>query len=188
MALLVSCKTSSSEEINESQSTEILTDSVGVQQEEIEDLALNKAPNFKLPSVDGREYSLSDFEGKLVYLDIWATWCGPCKIQFPALKELHEKYKSTGIEIVSVSIDPEQFKSKWEQMIKEKKLTGVQLFAGQETSFAQDYKVDFIPRFVLISPNGDLLMENAPTPLDFNSGGINPELVKIFDLYLQANK
>ncbi len=184
LSLLFNCKTEKSEIETIENSVEEGIDSVTNEA----DQTLVKAIDFNLPSIDGQHKSLADYKGKLIYMDIWATWCGPCRMQFPVMKELHEKYAGENIVILSVSIDPDEHRSKWETMVKEQGLKGEQLFAGQASGFPENYKVDFIPRFVLISPQGDLLMENAPMPLDFNTGGINPELTKIFDLYLQANK
>lgn len=147
-----------------------------------------KAPEFTYSDINGKNVSLSDFKGKLVYMDIWATWCGPCKMQIPALKQLEEKYGKEDIVIVSVSIDPEKDKDKWRQMVLSEQLKGVQLYAGAESNFPIDYQVEYIPRFVLISPNGDILMDNAPEPLDYNTGNINPEIEQIFDVFLKTNK
>lgn len=150
--------------------------------------SLIKAPAFTYKDINGKDVSLSDFKGKLVYMDIWATWCGPCIMQMPALKELEEKYKNEDIVFLSISIDPEKDKGEWEKMVKEENLKGVQLYAGQESNFPIDYKIEYIPRFILISPNGDILMDNAPSPMDEMTESINPKIVQVFDMYLKSNK
>ena len=155
----------------------------------VEDTVLDKAPDFNLPDIDGNIKSLKDYKGKLIYLDIWATWCGPCRIQIPAMKELEKKYGDKGIVFLSVSVDPEKDKDKWMQMIKEEQMSGEQLYAGvTSSSFGLNYKVEFIPRFIIISPNGEIIMNNAPQPMDFATRSVNSEIVHIFELYIKTNQ
>jgi peroxiredoxin len=65
----------------------------------------NKAPDFKLAGLDGKSYSMADFKGKVILLDFWATWCGPCRMEVPHLKDLHAAYSEKGLAIVGVSVD-----------------------------------------------------------------------------------
>ena len=122
---------------------------------------------------NGKTSSLSDFKGKYVYIDIWATWCGPCKVEIPYLKKLESKYHDRNIEFVSISVDDdrrsgtmEKAHADWKIMVAEKELTGVQLFTGKgwEADFVKNYKVSGIPRFILIDPNGDIVDADAPRP------------------------
>ena len=121
----------------------------------------------------GGTTSLSDFKGKYVYIDIWATWCGPCKVEIPYLKKLESKYHDRNIEFVSISVDDdrrsgtmEKAHDAWKKMVTEKELTGVQLFTGNgwKADFVQDYKVKGIPRFILIAPDGTVVNADAPRP------------------------
>lgn len=121
----------------------------------------------------GGTTSLSDFKGKHVYIDIWATWCGPCKVEFPYLRKLEAEYRDKNIKFVSISVDDarrsgtiENARKAWKTMVTEKKLTGVQLFTGTgwEADFVQDYKVSGIPRFILIAPDGTIVNADAPRP------------------------
>lgn len=66
---------------------------------------LKDAPAFVLPSAKSGELRLGDLKGKLVYLDFWASWCGPCKQSFPWMNAMHEKYQSRGLEVVGVNLD-----------------------------------------------------------------------------------
>ena len=63
------------------------------------------APNFNLPNQNGETISLSDLKGKYVYIDVWATWCGPCIAEIPSLKKVEKLYHNKNIEFVSISID-----------------------------------------------------------------------------------
>lgn len=123
------------------------------------------SPTFEqLRNYNGGTSSLSDFKGKFVYVDLWATWCKPCLAQIPALKALEEEYKGKNIEFVSISTDKEKDYNKWKDMVKEKELGGVQLFAGDDNQFAIDYDVRSIPRFIFIDADGNIYNSNAPRP------------------------
>ncbi len=63
------------------------------------------APNFTLPGLDGKMVSLNDYKGKVVLLNIWATWCPPCVDEMPSMEKLHQELKSEAFEILAVSID-----------------------------------------------------------------------------------
>ena len=63
------------------------------------------APDFELKTVDGRPVKLSDFRGKAVVLNFWATYCGPCRVEMPWLIDLYRQYQSQGLEIIGVSMD-----------------------------------------------------------------------------------
>lgn len=118
----------------------------------------------------GGTTSLADLKGKYVYVDVWATWCGPCKREIPFLKEVEKKYHDKNIEFVSISIDNIDGKrgshDKWVKMVAEKELGGIQLFAPKDwkSQFIQDYKIKGIPRFILIDPNGNIVDASAPRP------------------------
>lgn len=121
----------------------------------------------------GGTTSLSDLKGKFVYIDVWATWCGPCKAEIPSLKKLELQYKTKNIEFISISVDDarrsgtmEKAHESWKNMVKEKQLTGTQLFTGNgwNTDFIQDYKINAIPRFLLIDTKGNIIDADAPRP------------------------
>jgi peroxiredoxin len=65
------------------------------------------APDFSLLTLDGREMRLSDYRGHLVFLNFWATWCGPCKVEMPAIEKLYREFRPKGFAVVAVSSDPE---------------------------------------------------------------------------------
>ena len=65
------------------------------------------APDFLLQTLDGREIHLSDYRGHVVFLNFWATWCGPCKIEMPAIEKLYREFRPKGLAVVAVSSDSE---------------------------------------------------------------------------------
>ncbi|WP_440122699.1 TlpA family protein disulfide reductase [Tenacibaculum sp. Ill] len=124
----------------------------------------------------GGATSLTDLKGKYVYIDIWATWCQPCKAEIPFLKEVEKKYHDKNIEFVSISIDTEKDHDAWKQMIRDKQLTGVQLMADNNwnSKFITEYGVQGIPHFILIDPSGKIVSSYAPRPSD-------KKLIELFD-------
>lgn len=124
------------------------------------------SPDFNFENFKGGTTSLADLKGKFVYIDVWATWCGPCRAEIPFLKEVEHKYEGKNILFVSLSIDKISDREKWSKFIKEKELGGIQLLADADwkSKFVQDYKINGIPRFILIDPNGEIVNADAPRP------------------------
>lgn len=124
------------------------------------------SPKFNYPNTKGENVSLDDLKGKYVYVDVWATWCGPCKQEIPFLKELHNEYKDKNIAIVSLSIDKMEHKDKWLKMIADENLQGIQIMADKDwnSDFVTAYNIQGIPRFILIDKEGNIIDANAPRP------------------------
>lgn len=120
------------------------------------------SPMFKGVDVNGKEMTLRNFRGKYVYIDMWATWCGPCQKELPFLKKLEEKYKGRNIAFVGLSID--QDKAKWADRVKNGALSGTQLYIGKGTKFQSDYRISGIPRFILLDPNGRIVNPDMTRP------------------------
>ena len=124
------------------------------------------SPNFNYTDTQGKMVSLEDFRGKYVFIDIWATWCAPCKREFPFLKEMEHEYKDKDLAIISLSIDKMEHKERWLQMIENENLSGIQLLADNEwnSDFISAYNIRMIPRFILLDKNGIVIDANAPNP------------------------
>lgn len=116
----------------------------------------------------GGTTSLEDFKGKYVYIDIWATWCGPCKYEIPFLQKVEKQYHGKNIEFVSISVDEKQDHQKWKDMVAEEQMPGTQLFADNafDSEFMQAYKVRALPHFILVDPQGNIVQTRAPSPSD----------------------
>ena len=120
------------------------------------------AIDFHYPDTDGNKFSLASFKGNLVYVDVWATWCGPCKAEIPSLQKLEVDYHGKNITFMSVSVDTD--KEAWEKMVAEKELGGVQLWADGWSEITKDYAIFGIPRFMLFDAEGNVISTNAPRP------------------------
>ncbi|MGU9938842.1 TlpA family protein disulfide reductase [Empedobacter brevis] len=143
---------------------------------------LVKAPDFSLADINGKRFDLADFKGKYVYIDIWATWCGPCKVQIPFMKELEKQFHDAPIHFVSISLDKEEDKPIWKKMVRENQMSGVQLFAGKENNFGYDYQIQYIPTFLILDKEGNIMIDRAPAPMDYQTGEINQQLVDILKM------
>ena len=114
------------------------------------------------------KYEQLPLKGKLLFIDIWATYCPDCRKELPALEALQEDYKTEPITFVSISVDRD--KEAWKAMVKEKKLRGIHLYASPETKelFKELYDLRSIPRYMLIDEKGNIINANLPMPSDKN--------------------
>lgn len=140
------------------------------------------SPTFNYENHKGGTTKLADLKGKYVYIDVWATWCGPCRAEIPSLKKLEEKYHDMNIAFVSISIDVDKDHEKWKNFVSEKQLGGIQLFADKNwnSDFMTSYGINSIPRFILIDPTGKIVKSDAARPSD-------PELQKQLDALLSQS-
>ena len=144
----------------------------GLKQYYNQKLAGKKMNNLKAPSFDfenhaGGKTTLESLKGKYVYIDLWATWCGPCRAEIPFLKELEKGLHDKNIAFVSISTDSEKDHEKWRTFVKEKELSGIQLYADRANmDFIKAFNVNTIPRFILIDPTGNVVDADAARPSD----------------------
>jgi len=131
------------------------------------------APAFAYKNPAGEPVSLADLRGRYLYVDVWATWCGPCLRELPFLEAYQKQYEnSERLAFVSVSIDerPEQ----WRRFVIEKELKGIQLLAdkGWNSQICLDYQISELPRFLLIDPEGRIIDADAPRPSSAELAGM----------------
>jgi len=126
------------------------------------------APDFSFYDVNDKLVKLNELRGKYVYIDIWATWCVPCKSEFPFLAKLKSDYSTKNIIFLSLSVDRSSDKEKWVNYVKNNKLGGMHVIADKDfdSDFIRKFNVASIPRFILIDPLGQIVFANATRPSD----------------------
>ena len=120
-------------------------------------------PDISLPSPEGKVYTLSELKGKVVLIDFWASWCGPCRRENPHVVKLYDKYNKKGFEVFSVSLDRQNQKQRWVDAIKKDNLKWP--YHVSDLKFwssipAKMYGVNSIPRTFLIDRDGNLVAKN----------------------------
>ncbi|QQT25035.1 MULTISPECIES: TlpA family protein disulfide reductase [Sphingobacterium] len=128
----------------------------------------NPAPQAVFENLTGDKITWSKWKGQYIYVDFWATWCGPCIQEIPALDSLRHDYKDKPITFVSISFDSKKDQQKWKDFVDNKKLEGIQLWADPENhkSVSQALNILQIPRFLLLDPQGNIVDANALRPSD----------------------
>jgi peroxiredoxin len=141
----------------------------------LEKVAVNeKFTNISLPDTSGNLISISDYEGSCILLDFWASWCGPCIGEFPALKNTYQKYKDKGFTIIGISFD--QDLDHWKNSILNEQLAWVHMSAPEAwaSDVGKRYVIGGIPANVLIAPDGTIVGRNL------QSLELNQKLSEIF--------
>ncbi|OQX91941.1 MAG: hypothetical protein B6D58_05500 [candidate division Zixibacteria bacterium 4484_95] len=118
----------------------------------------NKAPDFTLPDLNGNNVKLSDVIGEgPVYINFWATWCGPCKREIPELVKLYEKYHDRGLEILAISTDGTRSEGKVRAFVESYKMKFPVLLDSDKEVFHRKYKGFAIPYGILVDNEGNVL-------------------------------
>jgi peroxiredoxin len=138
------------------------------------------APDFTLPGLDGKKVSLSDYRGKVVFVNIWATWCPPCVEEMPSMQNLYQKLKSENFEIMAVSIDSQGAKVV-APFMKKYKLTFPALMDSMGT-IKRIYKATGVPESYIIDKDG-ILAKKVIGPLDWSQ----PDILRLFRDLIQKN-
>lgn len=118
------------------------------------------APDFTLQDLNGKEVTLSQISGKIKILDFWASWCGPCRLNNPALKKIYEVYHPKGLEIISVSLDNK--KDRWEGAVAKDGLNWINVSSlkGWKCPIAKQYNVTAIPAIFVLDEGNHIIASN----------------------------
>ncbi|HTD66492.1 MAG TPA: TlpA disulfide reductase family protein [Candidatus Limnocylindria bacterium] len=122
---------------------------------------MGKVLDLKFKDLNGKEVDLKDYAGKVVLVDFWATWCGPCRASLPEVKETYAKLNSKGFEILAISFDKD--KETLTKFVADEGLTWPQYFdgLGWENKLGQTFEISSIPTVWLVDKRGKLRDLNA---------------------------
>lgn len=124
------------------------------------------APDFALKDMRDSTYTLKDFRGKYLLIDVWGIYCGPCIKELPALKEIKAEFRDANITFIAVNLDGT--KDTWKKRVKELNLDGLQCMAanGWDSDFQKAYEINQVPTFVLLGREGRFLDARAKLPTE----------------------
>ena len=137
------------------------------------------APEFSLPNYNGDIVNMKDYRGNYIYIDLWATWCGPCIQLFPEVLKLEKKFEGRNIAFVSICYDSK--KGRWKEIIEMKQPGGEQLFADDGSIGILNIPGITLPGFILIDPQGNFYDANADFPSDKNLVRQLDELLTVYE-------
>lgn len=122
--------------------------------------AVGVKPAFSVPDRDGKPLKLADYKGKVVLVDFWASWCGPCRKENPNLLKAYGKYHEKGFEIIGISLDDK--KERWLQAIEADKLGWLHAsdLKGWKSDLAQEYGIKSIPMSFLVDTEGKIIAKD----------------------------
>ncbi|MEM9414912.1 MAG: redoxin domain-containing protein [Planctomycetota bacterium] len=127
------------------------------------EVGVGDSPDFEFETLDGVEVSSENLDGKVVVLDFWATWCGPCIASFPHMKELHARYNDLGVEIYGVSLDDDR--ADLDNFLANNDLPWHIAHESGWDGMAADFGVDGIPSIFVFAPEGEVVWAGHPMGL-----------------------
>ena len=132
--------------------------------------------NFKLRDLSGKTIDMNELKGKTIFLNIWATWCGPCRMEMPSIQKLYNEVDQKKIAFIMLSVDKESHDSKVSQYIQAEKFT-FPVYRPVDGDLPEQIRVPSIPTTFIISPDGKIDSKNVGAA-NYNNDG--------FKKYLEA--
>ena len=123
-----------------------------------------RAPDFVTTALNKDTFSLKSFKGRYVVIDVWATWCGPCRVQSPNFARLAEQYTSPNLAFVALSIDDNKWA--WQNEASERSFRVLELHSNDKNLFRKAYGIEYIPRYIFIDTEGKIINAQMPEPGD----------------------
>lgn len=167
------------ESVERNREAELLRDQFSFHADEYSNVPLEEyAPAFSILDSSGNIIRLSDYKGSYVLIDFWASWCGPCRENNPALGSLYRKYKAEGLHLLSISVDTDP--GKWKRAIIKDEMhwpQGTDL-KGKDGGVALQYGIIAVPIYFLISPEGKVVLKSLGGDINV----VEKELKRIFDI------
>lgn len=124
----------------------------------------SEAPDFKLKTMEGKTLSLSQYRGKYCVLDFWASWCGDCRRDMPEMKRIYDQFSKQGVQFVGISFDTR--KEAWQNAVEKYGISYPQvseLKNMREASITKTYGIHWIPSYVLVGPDGKVILSTVLT-------------------------
>jgi len=137
------------------------------------------APNFLLPDTTGTLHSLQDYHGKVILLDLWASWCKPCRVETPILKEIYKEFLGREY-VVFIGIAIRDLTDNWIKAVDQDKPLWLQLNDVNQT-VSRLYHANSLPRYVIIDKEGNFADPDAPLPSE------KEKLIKILNKEIARN-
>ncbi|VAX24317.1 hypothetical protein MNBD_NITROSPINAE01-127 [hydrothermal vent metagenome] len=136
------------------------------------------APDFTLPALGGGEISLADYKGKIVFINIWATWCAPCREEMPSMQKLYDRFRGDDFEMITISIDKKE--TDVQAFINELGLTfKVALDPTEKTS--KEYKTTGVPETYIVGRDG-VIMHHIIGPGKWYT----PQIISAFERFIKG--
>lgn len=123
----------------------------------------DKFPDITFLDTEGKEVKTGDFKGKYIYIDVWASWCYPCRKEYPALKALRDRLKDKSIVFLGISCDTQEIR--WKGALRDERMDGTQwILKKGDRSFMAAFRVGTVPRYILVDRKGKIIDPNIGEP------------------------